>query len=712
MKQNWIKNGGNVVWVAAWIVLSLHLTSTAGVVASASGALLGLFLPEFLSRRRVRDWVIAAGAGLFWLCTGLLSVMFRESTFIFSMMGAEGGYTFLEMMMWGGTALGLTALLQTARRRVPALIVIQVLFAGGTLAAILAAHRDGAQHRPYFLVDPMLLRGKDPVIVLLLAGVVVAVAILMWLFCQTSGRRRLRDLTVLLALIALGILFLPESATRFILHQAGGGGSSDSKKNDKGRKKQANGDKGGSQGKAQDPDPNGGSDGKPQPVAVVTFHDDYDPPEKYFYFRQTALSSYRDDRLVADTSKKYDADIMNGFPTNETPVPHLETKLAQRVHTTVTLIAPHSRPFGLVTAADFGPAPNPNPARFDRAYSVDSLGMTKSLRDLIQMQPGTPPGGDAVIQYRKGPDDPRFAAILNEAVTNYLRPDLRDLPLFRAAAVKLWMDDHIIYNLKAKHDTTNDPVADFLFGDRNGYCVHIAQASALLYRLAGVPSRVGEGYLVEARRRGHGSTLMIRDRDAHAWPEIYIDGVGWIVLDISPKHTVSPPPPPPDPEQQKMLGQMVRPLNPPKKEEQPKSGPDFDIRGAILTWLLRAILAVLILLYLGKLWRRISVRVCRPASVSRVAFRAALDRLAEVSLVRRTAQTREQFCLELAPKVPSLRPLTEIHIEDAFGEKPQVRPRTQYLQLLRNVSKEIWRTRPGWRVALGFLDPVSWTRVR
>ena len=219
-KLSWITNTGNLVWVIAWVILSLYLTSTAGVVASATGALLGLFIPEFLARRRMREWVIAAGAGLVWLTTGLLSATLRGSTTAFSMFGVDGGYNFLEIMLWGGTAFGLTALLQCAKRRLPALVVVQVLFAGGTMAAILAAHRDGATHRPYFLVDPLLLQGKDPVIVLLLAGLIVAVAIVTWLFCQSSGRKRLRDITALLALLALTVLFLPSSVTRYILHTA------------------------------------------------------------------------------------------------------------------------------------------------------------------------------------------------------------------------------------------------------------------------------------------------------------------------------------------------------------------------------------------------------------------------------------------------------------------------------------------------------------
>jgi hypothetical protein len=48
----------------------------------------------------------------------------------------------------------------------------------------------------------------------------------------------------------------------------------------------------------------------------------------------------------------------------------------------------------------------------------------------------------------------------------------------------------------------------------------------LLYRTAGIPARVSQGYAVAARQRGHGASLLIRSGDAHAWPEIYLQGAG------------------------------------------------------------------------------------------------------------------------------------------------------------------------------------------
>ena len=71
-----------------------------------------------------------------------------------------------------------------------------------------------------------------------------------------------------------------------------------------------------------------------------------------------------------------------------------------------------------------------------------------------------------------------------------------------------------------------DPTADFLFGDRTGYCVHFAHAAVLLWRALGIPARVGTGYRTEEDDRHGSSTILIRASDAHAWPELYLDGIG------------------------------------------------------------------------------------------------------------------------------------------------------------------------------------------
>ena len=104
--------------------------------------------------------------------------------------------------------------------------------------------------------------------------------------------------------------------------------------------------------------------------------------------------------------------------------------------------------------------------------------------------------------------------------------------------------------------------------------------------------------------------------------------------------------------------------------------------------------------------------ICRPQSMPRVAFRAALDRLAEAGVMRKRAQTREQFCVEQGSAAPSLARLTEIHIEAAFGRRTPELPRTEYVELVRAVSREVRASRPAWRVVAGRLDPLSWVLVK
>ena len=83
--------------------------------------------------------------------------------------------------------------------------------------------------------------------------------------------------------------------------------------------------------------------------------------------------------------------------------------------------------------------------------------------------------------------------------------------------------------------TLTDPapsIREFLFRKRAGYCEHFAAGLSLLLRGAGIPSRVAAGYL-GGEWNGVGKYLIVRQSDAHAWVEAWIDG-RWVTLDATP----------------------------------------------------------------------------------------------------------------------------------------------------------------------------------
>jgi hypothetical protein len=85
-------------------------------------------------------------------------------------------------------------------------------------------------------------------------------------------------------------------------------------------------------------------------------------------------------------------------------------------------------------------------------------------------------------------------------------------------------------------------VDDFLFGTRRGFCEHYAGAFAVRMRAAGVPARVVTGYQ-GGEYNALGRYWIIRQRDAHAWDEIWIEGQGWTRVDptaVIPPDRVEP----------------------------------------------------------------------------------------------------------------------------------------------------------------------------
>ncbi|WP_372882924.1 transglutaminaseTgpA domain-containing protein [Psychromonas sp.] len=80
-------------------------------------------------------------------------------------------------------------------------------------------------------------------------------------------------------------------------------------------------------------------------------------------------------------------------------------------------------------------------------------------------------------------------------------------------------------------------VDDFLFTSKRGFCEHFASSFAVLMRAAKVPTRVVVGY-----QGGTYNELenywMIRQADAHAWAEVWLEGIGWLRVD--PTSVVAP----------------------------------------------------------------------------------------------------------------------------------------------------------------------------
>ena len=107
-------------------------------------------------------------------------------------------------------------------------------------------------------------------------------------------------------------------------------------------------------------------------------------------------------------------------------------------------------------------------------------------------------------------------------------------PYERVRAILDYLTDRgngFIYSLATAPGTTGDDLVDFLRLKR-GYCEQYAGAMAVLVRAAGVPARVALGY-TPGTERDDGSRVVTSD-DAHAWVEVYFDGLGWVPFDPTP----------------------------------------------------------------------------------------------------------------------------------------------------------------------------------
>ena len=717
------------VHAVAWFMLVWPLARTEAALAAFLAGFFGCFIGSQLGRSRLRLPALL-GAALFSLAAVFaIRQLVMGAPFFGALLGPAAALRLGEAGFAGLVALIVSAAIRTASTRRPVAALFEVVLVALAFAQLFVAHRDGAINRPFTVSDPIIALGGDPTVAFLIAGgIATAVAVLLLMKERRVGRGLLHFAVVLflLALIVqttqkIGLPPPPSSSGGLGLRPG-------DNQEDKGQGQDARGQPGERRGRGDRTRQRGRPDddlqfrddydpeGAPVPIAVVIFHDDYSPPSGYYYFRQGAFSQYNGRRLVSANRADVDRDLIDSFPSVEAVKVEDAPETNEHrmlLETTVAMMADHNRPFALESPVEVAPLINPDPNRFRRVYEATSGVLTADYISMFGSAAGSSEWSEAQWEhYTDAPEDARYRE-LTEAILEPLPPVAAEDPIARAFAIADWLGAEGIYSLKNKHSQAEDPTASFLFGDLTGYCVHFSHAAAYLMRSAGLPARVANGYAIDEASRQGGSALLLSGSYSHAWPEVYLEGYGWVVVDVAPQQSLVPPPEPNDRDLQRLMGELVRGEKPttPLAVDLPALKKKAEKWGATLFEIsLFTIGVILVFLSIVKFWRRAVPRFASSQQLPRVLYRADLDRMSELALRRERGESREGFARRVHTDLPSIVPLTESHLAAAFGqhEIPPEALRERSAALQNELEGEFtW-----WRRWLGIITPWSWLRTR
>lgn len=106
-------------------------------------------------------------------------------------------------------------------------------------------------------------------------------------------------------------------------------------------------------------------------------------------------------------------------------------------------------------------------------------------------------------------------------------------PMEQCEAIVQYLKNYQYTQKPQKIPKDKDLVDTFLFETREGYCSYFATAMAVMVRTLGLPSRYAQGFAVSTGINPN-EELKVSSASAHAWVEVYIEGLGWMTFDPTP----------------------------------------------------------------------------------------------------------------------------------------------------------------------------------
>ena len=158
-------------------------------------------------------------------------------------------------------------------------------------------------------------------------------------------------------------------------------------------------------------------------------------------------------------------------------------------------------------------------------YTVESALPTLTAEGLAAAPEGIP----AAVAERYLDLPPEFPTTVSDQAMAVMAD--QPTPFARARALQDWFRSNFTYSLDVEPGHGDDAIVRFL-QDRVGYCEQFAGSFAAMARVVGLPSRVAVGFTPGAL--GADGRYHVTDREAHAWPEVFITGYGWVAFEPTP----------------------------------------------------------------------------------------------------------------------------------------------------------------------------------
>lgn len=268
-----------------------------------------------------------------------------------------------------------------------------------------------------------------------------------------------------------------------------------------------------------------------------------------------------------------------------------------------------------------------------------------------------------------------------------------------------------------------DFAAHFLFDQKSGYCTYFATAMTVLARSVGLPARYVEGFLAQPEGA---DSVTLTGMNAHAWTEVFIPGMGWVVFDATateggaenPGGDQPPPPQPPSPsptpsespepsEEPSPQPEEATPTPPPPgQEDAPSPEPQPEPQGQAqpprepdrpFPWWMLLVMALMALF----IWRVIAenplkkeARLRDNAGKLNLYWQALLAVYAQRGQGMKPQETPLSYARRLGGSQPSLMPLARAVSAHAYGRET---PDTQAVALAREAYAVAFRQLPRHR---------------